>query len=89
MPMEVKVARHCPGEPVRVLRTPDLSGGGLLLVIPREYRPPLDMAVEVPVIGTLGAQGEIPPLLRRQVVRQPAEGVTVSSPTPPIIADQR
>lgn len=77
IPMEVEVELHCPDEPVRVVRTRDLSGGGVMLLMPAEERPQPDARVHVRVVGTLGDEGETPPLVAGRVVRHLPEGVAV------------
>jgi c-di-GMP-binding flagellar brake protein YcgR len=77
IPMEVEVEFHCPGGEMRVVRTRDLSGGGVLLVISETERPPLGAQVQVRVVGTLGDEGETPPLVAGRVVRHLPEGVAV------------
>ena len=77
IPMEVDVELYCPGEQMRIVRTQDLSGGGVLLLFSADDRPALDTQVQVRVVGTLGDEGEAPPLVEGRVVRHLPEGVAV------------
>lgn len=77
IPMEVEVELYLPGESVRVVHTQDLSGSGVLLIMPEDDRPAVGVAVEVRVVGTLGDANETPPLVCGRVVRHLPEGVAV------------
>jgi len=76
LPMEVEVELHCPGFPTRVLRTADLSHGGLLVTDAPET-PALGTPVRVQVVGTLG-NGEQPPMVTGLVVRHVAGGFAIA-----------
>ena len=76
LPMEVEVELHCPGQPVRLVRTDDLSHGGISLVLDHADRPPLGTWVKVRVVGMLG-EGETPPLVDGLVVRHVGEGLAI------------
>ena len=76
LPMAVEVELHCPGQPVRVVWTDDLSCGGVSLVLSQIERPPLGTRVQVRVVGMLG-EGEIPPLVDGLVVRHVGEGMAI------------
>lgn len=76
LPVEVEVELHRAGQPMCVVRTEDLSCGGVLLILDGVARPPLGTPVQVRVVGTLGA-GEVPPLVDALVVRHAPDGVAV------------
>lgn len=76
LPVEVEVELHQPGQPVRVARTEDLSGGGVMLILNGHGRPEIGTRVHVRVSGLLG-EGETPPLVAATVVRHAEEGVAV------------
>jgi len=65
-----------PGAEARVLRTADLSHGGLLVAEDRAL-PAIGTAVELRVLGTLGGD-EPPPLVRGRVVRHTPEGFAIA-----------
>ena len=77
IPMEVEVELYCTGEEMRIVRTQDLSGGGVLLLLREEDRPAPGTQVQVRVVGTLGDEGEQPPLVEGRVVRHLPEGIAV------------
>ncbi|ACL74115.1 conserved hypothetical protein [Thioalkalivibrio sulfidiphilus HL-EbGr7] len=77
IPMEVEVELHVPAEALRVVRTRDLSGSGVLLLMPAEGRPAIGARVQVRVVGALG-DGDAPPLVPATVVRDLPEGVAVA-----------
>ncbi len=77
MPVELDVEVHCPGMPVRVLRTVDLSDSGLLMVMDSAELPPLGSHVQIQVVGKLG-NNDSPPVVKAQVVRHIAGGFAVS-----------
>lgn len=76
IPMAVEVELHRSGQPVCLVRTDDLSHGGVLLTLDHDDRPPLGTLVQVRVVGTLG-DGETPPLVAAVVVRHLNEGVAI------------
>ncbi|NEX21183.1 PilZ domain-containing protein [Thiorhodococcus mannitoliphagus] len=76
LPMEVEVELHQEGEPVRIVRTEDLSQGGVLLVLNGHARPAVGSRVQVRVCGLLGG-GEAPPMVEATVVRHIEAGVAV------------
>lgn len=76
LPMEVEVELHRSGQPMCLVRTEDLSCGGVLLILGSADRPPLGTQVQVRVVGTLG-EGEAPPLVDALVVRHAPDGVAV------------
>jgi hypothetical protein len=76
IPMEVEVEVHVEGEPLRVGHTMDLSGGGLLVILPESECPPPGTSIQVRVVGALG-DGEEPPLVPGRVVRHMGDGVAV------------
>lgn len=76
LPLEVEVELYCAGQPMRVVRTEDLSCGGVLLILGGIERPPLGTQVQVRVVGTLG-EGESPPLVDALVIRHAPDGVAV------------
>ncbi|HSP01589.1 MAG TPA: PilZ domain-containing protein [Thioalkalivibrio sp.] len=76
LPMEVEVELHVPGEPMRVTRTQDLSGSGVLLLLAKEECPAPGTQVQIRVVGSIG-EGEEPPLVPARIVRHVGEGVAV------------
>ncbi|MBK1672894.1 pilus assembly protein PilZ [Ectothiorhodospira shaposhnikovii] len=76
VPMEIMVELYCDGEAPRQVQTIDLSGGGVMLLIPDGYVPDEGAEVQVRVCGQLG-DGEPPPLVNAKVVRRLPEGVAV------------
>ncbi|MCG5500714.1 PilZ domain-containing protein [Ectothiorhodospira lacustris] len=76
VPMEITVELHCEDEAPRRVQTIDLSGGGVMLLIPEGTIPDEGTEVKVRVCGQLG-DGEAPPLVNARVVRRLPEGVAV------------
>jgi hypothetical protein len=75
-PVTIEVELYRPGRPMQVVRTEDLSSGGVRLILDDDDRPPLGAKVRVRVVGTLG-EGESPPLVEALVVRHASDGVAV------------
>jgi len=76
LPFEVEVELHRPDLPVCVVRTEDLSNGGVLLILEDADWPPVGSRVQVRVSGPLGGD-ESAPLVEALVVRHAVEGVAV------------
>jgi hypothetical protein len=74
--MEVEVELYRPGRPSCVVRTEDLSNGGVLLILDGEERPAVGDRVQVRVAGFLGG-GEAAPLVDATVVRHAEGGVAI------------
>lgn len=62
------------GEGPLVLKTRDLSDGGLLLSIDGQAMPPVGQVVTVRLKDLL-ADGEEPPVLKAEVIRQDHQGI--------------
>lgn len=75
LPMEVEVELYRPDSPVCVVRTEDLSNGGVMLILDDPDRPPIGATVQVRVCGLLS--GESPPMVEATVVRHADEGVAI------------
>jgi hypothetical protein len=75
-PVTIEVELYRSGRPMQVVRTEDLSNGGVRLILDDDDRPPLGAKVRVRVVGTLG-EGESPPLVEALVVRHASDGVAV------------
>lgn len=60
LPIAVEVELYRAGQPMCVVRTEDLSCGGVLLILDDVDRPPLGTPVQVRVVGTLG-EGDLTP----------------------------
>lgn len=73
--MEVEVELYRPNAPVCVVRTEDLSSGGVMLILDKPDRPPVGTTVQVRVCGLLS--GESPPMVEATVVRHTDEGVAI------------
>lgn len=76
LPLEVEVELRCPGVPAWILRTTDLSHGGLLVNDAPEI-PALGTPVRVQVVGTLG-NDERPPVVTGRVVRHVTGGFAIA-----------
>lgn len=76
LPLELELELHLPGQPVRKVRSEDLSHGGVLLILGREERPALGAKVMVRVSDALGG-GDPAPLVEALVVRHAEDGVAV------------
>ena len=76
LPLEVEVELHRPGRPMCVVRTEDLSNGGVLLILSDQDRPPVGDRVQVRVSGLLGGD-DLPPMVEATVVRHADEGVAI------------
>ena len=74
--MAVEVELYRPERPMCVVRTEDLSNGGVLLILDAEERPAVGDKVRVRVAGLLGG-GEAAPMVEATVVRHAEAGVAI------------
>lgn len=77
LPLEVEVELYRPGQAPQVVRTEDLSNGGVFLDLEGADPPPLGARVQVKVVGMLGG-GEAAPLVDALVVRHADGGFAVT-----------
>ncbi len=76
LPMEIEVELYRSDQPMCVVRTENLSCGGVLLILDNLELPPLGSQVQVRVVGMLG-ENETPPLVDARVIRHVTEGIAV------------
>ena len=76
LPFEVEVELYRAGRPMCLVRTEDLSNGGLLLALEDVDRPAIGSCVHVRVSGPLGGEDSAP-LVEATVVRHTDEGIAI------------
>jgi c-di-GMP-binding flagellar brake protein YcgR len=76
LPFEIEVELHLPDQPICLVRTEDLSNGGVMLILNGMDWPAIGSRVRVRVAYPLGGEDDTP-LVDATVVRHAEEGVAI------------